>query len=212
MLVPTEPKIYHIFPLDSLSSILADGCLWSDSVMLNHPDSGTTIGINEIKQRRLRLKLNSHPNLHVGGCVPFYFCPRSVMLFLIHRGNHPDLSYRGGQKPIVHLETDLRQTVAWANNKKRKWAFTLSNAGANYFEDYADLHQLGKISWDAVQARDWRECMHGKQAEFLIERSFPWSLVSRIGVYSAAIRDTVLTKLRKCNYSSPVDIKRDWYY
>ena len=212
MLVPTEPKIYHITPLDNLSSILADGCLWPDAVMQNRPDSGTTIGISEIKQRRLTLKLNSHPNLHVGDCVPFYFCPRSVMLYLIHRDDHPQLSYHGGQKSIVHLEADLRQTVDWANKEKRKWVFTLSNAGANYFEDYANFHQLGKVSWDAVQARDWRECKHGKQAEFLIQHSFPWSLVSRIGVHSAAIRDKVLGELRKCDYSPPVDIKRDWYY
>lgn len=212
MLVPTEPKIYHIVHLDRLSSILADRCLWSDSVILNRQDTGTTIGISAIKQRRLRLKLNSHPDLHVGGCVPFYFCPRSVMLYVINRANNPELSYHGGQKSIVHLEADLRRTVDWANKNNRKWAFTLSNAGANYLEDYADLNQLGKISWDAVQARDWRECKHGKQAEFLIEHSFPWRLVSRIGVHSAAIRDTVLGKIYKSDYSPPVDIKRDWYY
>ena len=212
MLVPTEPKIYHIVHVDRLSSIIADGCLWSDSAMVNRQDIGTTIGISQIKERRLNLKLNSHPDLHVSGCVPFYFCPRSVMLYLIYRADHPELLYRGGQKPIVHLEADLRQTVDWANANKHRWAFTLSNAGAYYFEDYANLNQLDKISWDAVHARDWRAHQHGKQAEFLIERSFPWSLVSRIGVHSDATRDTVLGKLRKSDYSPPVDIKRDWYY
>ena len=212
MLVPTEPKIYHIVHVDRLSSIIADGCLWSDSVMLNRQDTGTTIGISEIKERRRRLKLNSYPDLPVGGCVPFYFCPRSVMLYLIYRADHPELLYRGGQKPIVHLEADLRQTVDWANANKRRWAFTLSNAGANYFEDFTNLNQLDKISWEAVQARDWRDYRHGKQAEFLIERSFPWSLVSRIGVHSDATRDTVLGKLHKSCYRPSVEIKRDWYY
>ena len=212
MLVPTEPKIYHIVHVDRLSSIIADGCLWSDSAMVNRQDIGTTIGISQIKERRLNLKLNSHPDLHVSGCVPFYFCPRSVMLYLIHRADHPELIYRGGQKPIVHLEADLRRTVDWANANKRRWAFTLSNAGAYYFEDFTDLNQLSKISWDAVQARDWQEYKHGKQAEFLIEHSFPWSLVSRIGVHSTATRDTVLRKLHKSDYSPLVDIKRDWYY
>lgn len=58
--------------------------------------------MSSIKQRRLTLSLNSDPDLHVGDCVPFYFCPRSVMLFLIHRRNQ-ELAYQGGQEPIVHL-------------------------------------------------------------------------------------------------------------
>ena len=65
-----------------------------------------------IKQRRRSLTLNSYPRLRVGECVPFYFCPRSIMLYAIFRANLPELSYRGGQVPIVHLEADLRQTVA----------------------------------------------------------------------------------------------------
>jgi len=43
----------------------------------------------------------------VGDCVPFYFCPRSVMLYLIYQGNHPDLQYHGGQDLVLHLEADL---------------------------------------------------------------------------------------------------------
>src|SRR5690625_4449684 len=67
---------------------------------------------------------------------------------------------------------------------------TLSNAGAYYFEDRADLAQLDAINWDAVQTNRWagngisRSVKEGKQAEFLIERSFPWELVTRIGVRS----------------------------
>jgi hypothetical protein len=43
--------------------------------------------------------------------VPFYFCPRSLMLFVIYRQNHPDLAYRDGQEPIVHQEADLHEVV-----------------------------------------------------------------------------------------------------
>ena len=57
---------------------------------------GTTIGMSTIKQVRLSRSLTSHPGLHVGQCVPFYFCPRSVMLYMIFMANHPDLGYRGG--------------------------------------------------------------------------------------------------------------------
>ena len=91
----------------------------------------------------------------MGDCVPFYFCPRSVMLYVISRSNHPELEYLGGQTPIVHLEADLQATVAWADTNGRRWAFTSSNAGSYYFEDFSDLRRLDKISWDAVDANQW---------------------------------------------------------
>ena len=133
MPVPAEPKIYHIVHVDRLPSIIADGCLWCDAEILRRSLPGATIGIHSIKQRRLTNRLDSRPGLCVGECVPFYFSPRSVMLYVIFQGNNPELSYRGGQDPIVHLEADLRQAVAWADGDGRRWAFTFSNAGAHYF-------------------------------------------------------------------------------
>ncbi len=181
---PAAPKIYHIIHVDRLPSIIADGRLWCDAEIAQRPPSGTTIGMMDIKQRRLSLPLNSRPGLHVGDCVPFYFCPRSVMLYIIHRANYPGLAYRGGQGPIVHLEANLYETIAWAVRNERKWVFTLSNAGSNYFQDLCDLEQLDEIDWDAVQAKQWTDKKEGKQAEFLLEYSFPWDLVTRIGVSS----------------------------
>ena len=152
---PLRPMIYHIVHVGCLPSILADGRLDCDAVMVQRENTGTRIGMNDIKERRLRLPIDCRPGLHVGDCVPFYLCPRSVMLFLLHRGNHPNLTYRDGQGPIIHLESDLYATVEWAERNGRRWAFTLSNAGAFYFEDRCDLNQLGEINWDAVQTNQW---------------------------------------------------------
>ena len=219
MLVPTEPKIYHIVHVDRLSSIIRDGHLWCDAIVVQRGGIGTSIGMNSIKQRRLEeLTLSSHPRLHVGDCVPFYFCPRSVMLFVIYRKNHPELEYRGGQVPIIHLEADLHQAVAWANHNDRHWAFTSSNAGSNYFDDYSDLRQLAMVDWDAVQARWWSgpeieaTVQDRKQAEFLVERSLPWSLVARISVHSPGIRDKVRDTIQVSSHRPHVEVKPDWYY
>lgn len=117
---PAHPKIYHIVHVDRLGSIATGGHLLSDAVMSRRLGTGTTIGMSKIKERRLTLPLTSHPGLNVGECVPFYWCPRSVMLFLIKCDNDPDLTYHGGQQPIVHLEADFQKTVQWAEaNEKR---------------------------------------------------------------------------------------------
>lgn len=214
MHIPAKPKIYHIAHVDRLPSIVADGCLWCDAEVVRRAPQGTNIGMSSIKQRRLtELTLSSYPGLHVGDCVPFYFCPRSIMLYLIYKGNHPNLDYRGGQGSIVHFEADLNAVVAWANRQRRRWAFTLSNAGSRFFEDRCDLAELNEIEWEAVQARDWQGCKEGKQAEFLVEYSFPWQLVERIGVHSRAIYLQVADALSVTNKQRPaVEIRTDWYY
>lgn len=209
--VPLCPKLYHIVHVDRLSSILKDGFLWCDVHMAQHIPVGTTIGMNNIKQRRLQNCLNSYPDLHVGDCVPFYFCPRSVMLYLIYRQN-TELDYKGGQGPIIHLEADLNAVTTWAKTQSARWVLTLTNAGSLYFEDRNDLACLKEINWTAVHALSWKEHKEGKQAEFLIEQCFPWNLVERIGVQSEVIYNHVVNALPVNGHRPKVEIKPEWYY
>lgn len=212
MPMPTRPKIYHICHVDRLPSILDCKGLFSDAKVLEHALPGTMVGMSNIKQRRLNeLRLDSHPTLLVGQCVPFYFSPRSVMLYLMYRRN-PELDYQGGQGPIIHLEADLYEAVEWATTRGCRWAFTLSNAGSRYFEDRANLAQLTEINWDAVQARNWTQCREAKQSEFLMEDSFPWCLIRRIGVSSPIVYGQVLHTLQQQKHKPTVEVKTDWYY
>ena len=173
----------------------------------------TKIGIKDIKQRRLEeLKLKTHPDLYVGGCVPFYFCFRSIMLYILHKGNCQGLDYHGGQGPIVHLEADVKKTVAWADDNNLRWAFTLSNAGSCYFDDYTGLENLNKINWKAVQARYWKNIRESKQAEFLVEKKFCWNLVERIGVYSDNIKEKVISSIQFAIHKPQVERICSWYY
>lgn len=210
--IPFNPKIYHIVHIDRLPSIISQGCLWSDAAVQCTPLPGTTIGMSTIKARRLTKTLNSYPDLHVGDCVPFYFCPRSVMLYMFHMNNHPEITYRGGQTPIVHLEADLYQTVKWANQNGKRWVFTNSNAGSFYFDDFNNLSQLNHVNWSSVDATNWKECREQKQAEFLIEEQFPWSLVEAVGVYSQTQFQQVSAGLNSTTHRPPVSIQRNWYY
>ncbi len=217
MAPPAEPKIYHIAHVDRLASIIADGAILSDAALQERPRAGTTIGMSAIKRRRLTNPVKCQPGLNVGGGVPFYFCPRSVMLYLIHMANHVELDYRGGQDPIVHLEADLQETVDRADQNGRRWAFTLSNAGSGYFKDRCDLAQLDEIDWNAVQARDWRACKEGKQAESLVERALPWSLIRRVGVRNAEIQSRATEAIRTADHQPAdhqpaVTTQQGWHY
>jgi len=199
-----------------LSAIIADGYLFSDAEVKKRPQVGETIGMSAIKKRRLEeLTLTSHRGLYVGECVPFYFCPRSVMLYLLHRSNHMDMEYRGGQQPIIHLAADLRKTVEWADKNNWRWAFTNSNAGSRYFEDFADLRDLKMIDWEAVGRTQWgddAQIKEKKQAEFLVEHCFPWELVEEIGVYSSVQLQRIKEIFGSKRDVPSVKIRREWYY
>ena len=71
----------------------------------------------------------------------------------LYKPNDEDLPYQEGQDKIVHLEADFYEVVNWAKQYKKRWAFTLSNAGARNFEDRCDLSQLDEIDWDAINSR-----------------------------------------------------------
>src|ERR1044071_6659432 len=135
------------------------------------------------------------------------------MLYVIYQANHPELTYRGGQEPIVHMEADLDASVAWAQRNNQRWVFTLSNAGASYFEDRCDLAQLNEIDWEAVQANRWSgigvapSIKEGKQAEFLIEHRFPWHLVDRLGVSSPRVYQQVANALALGDHRPLIEIR-----
>ena len=213
--VPDHPKIYHITHVDNLPEILRAGVLWSDAQRIELGFECSVVGMSSIKARRLQtLTVKCHPETRVGQYVPFYFCPRSIMLYILHMGNNPELTYRGGQGPIVHLRADLRATVAWADAQRRPWAFSNANAGSYYADFYDDLGDLGKINWAAVQASDFRDPLvkEGKQAEFLVHESFPWQLVEAIGVRDPSIEAQVRDVLQGAVHQPAVRVQRMWYF
>lgn len=213
---PNSIKLYHIVHIDKLPLILNSGKagqLICDSDVQKRNLLGTTIGMSKIKQRRMtELTLNSYPDLHVGDCVPFYFCSRSIMLYMFHQNNHPDISYRGGQEPIVHLVFKMMDVIEWANQNERRWAFTDSNAGSRYFNDYCNLSRISKLNWGAINTNSWSNCKEQKQAEFLVEKSLPWHLVQEIAVYSLEYYYKVCDAIADAYHQPQVKIKREWYY
>jgi hypothetical protein len=209
------PEIYHITHVDNLSSIIGDGGLWSDAERIRRGLIHQNAGLTEIKQSRLtEREVKCHPGTMVGEYVPFYFCPRSIMLYLLYRGNRQGLTYTGGQRPIVHLVADLEETVEWANEQGVRWAFSNHNAGTAYADFFSDLDDLDKVHWNAVAATDFRDFVikDGKQAEFLLFEWFPWELIKTIGVINDPVAGQVQAALGTHVSRPRVEIRREWYY
>ena len=203
--------IYHITHVSNLPGIVAAGCLWSDR-RVQEQGVNTVIGFDHIKQRRLEdIIVSCRSGTKVGDYVPFYFCPRSVMLYVINCRN-PGLRYQDGQHEIVHLVSTVEVAIEAAQD--RPWAYSDGNAGAFYTKFYADFSRLTEvIDWDAVSARNWAEpaVKNRKQAEFLVHDSFPWTAFHEIGVVDSTVSDQVHVALRTAAHMPSIRVHRDWY-
>jgi hypothetical protein len=146
----SEVLIYHITDVSNLPSILAAGGLHSEATLQRESVQPTMIGYRNIKQRRLQeITVPCCGNRFVGEFVPFYFCPRSPMLFTINRGNTGRIP--GSQNQIVHLVTNVKIACALGHH----WAFSNGNAGAFLTDFFADVDDLSKLDWKIIGSNDW---------------------------------------------------------
>jgi hypothetical protein len=198
--------LYHITDVSNLKSIMADGALRSDVGLADV--SHQVVGYGRIKQRRMtEYRVPCCGNRFVGEFVPFYYCPRSPMLYTVNRGNTglPP----GCQGNIVHLVTSVDAALRLG----RAWAISDVNAGADYATFSNDLSALDSLDWDAIRTNSWQGKMHLKQAEFLVADRFEWSSIALIGCHNAGAEDRVRKILAQQPGPQPdVRIESSWYY
>jgi ssDNA thymidine ADP-ribosyltransferase, DarT len=213
--MPAHPKIYHITHLDNLRAIATQGELISDAQRIASAINCLLVGMSNIKRRRLEtITVSVCPGTKVGEYVPFYFCPRSIMLYILHKGNHPDITYRGGQNPIVHLEADLKAAIQWAEINFIPWAFSDGNAGAYVTQFYNQRADLNQIDWSAIAATDFSNAQikERKQAEFLTFGTFPWTLIQKIGTIDNTTAAQVAEAIAGIPHQPTIEVRRNWYF
>lgn len=201
--------------MNNLPGIVQANGLWSDAKRIELGLGTNLIGMSRIKQRRLtEIDVSCYPGTMVGQYVPFFYCPRSIMLYILHRGNHDDIDYRDGQGPIVHLVADLDASIQWAATNGVPWALSPTNASARYTSFYNHRADLNRINWQAVFNRDFRDpaVKEAKQAEFLMFNWFPWDLVEQIGVFDQTVALTAQQHIAGAAHQPPVHPKNAWYF
>jgi hypothetical protein len=207
-------NIYHITHVQNLAAIIQHGGLWSDLQCQNRNVEGTKIGYSHIKQRRMRFVVPLAPAGPLGDYVPFYFAPRSPMLFTISRGNVAE--YQAGQEPVVHLVSSVEEVRGF--QPPVQWLFTDGHAVIELSSYYNDAGDLDKIDWDIMGRRYWADTLEDgdrerrRQAEFLVYQFFPWRLISKIGVIDQGMSGRVHAILAASEHKPPVAVEQGWYY
>lgn len=202
---PSTIPIYHITAIANLPEIVHRGRLYSDANLatVNHE----VIGYNHIKQRRLsQYRVPCHDGRFVGEFVPFYYCYRSPMLYVVNLGRSGKPA--GCQKDIVHLVS----TVGTAMKLGRPWAISDGNAGAAHSTFSRDINSIHTLDWSAINATNWSGKQHEKQAEFLVADEFPWDAVQQIGCFSEEAVQQVNEILANAPHHPVVARRIGWYY
>jgi hypothetical protein len=204
---PRQVMIYHITDVENLPGIFSDGGLHSDAEMARRNPDVTVIGYSHIKQRRMQeIRVPCCNNRFVGEFVPFYFCPRSPMLYVINRGNTGRPT--GSQSTIVHLVSTLDAGIRLG----KPWAISDSNAGSSYPSFFPDLNGLNELDWAAIRATSWVGKQSQKAAEFLVADFFPWQAIHAIGCHNPEVARHVQGLLDSQPQKPTVTVKPDWYY
>jgi hypothetical protein len=202
---PEQALIYHITDVENLPGILAEGGLQSDALIAEK--NPAVIGYSHIKERRLKeIRVACCGGRFVGEFVPFYFCPRSPMLFTINKGNTGRPA--GCQRTIVHLVSSVQASVGLG----RAWAVSDGNAGAFHTWFGSTLDALKTLDWAAIRATDWRGKTHQKSAEFLVAEFFPWAGIHAIGCHNNGVAKQVRELLDSQHHRPTVTVEPTWYY
>ena len=201
--------IYHITHIDNLAAIVQSGGLYATNA---HPSSSIKVAYEHIQERRANKPVPFGGVLH--DYVPFYFCPRSPMLYAIHNPT-AQMRYKGGQQPMLHLVSDTQNAEARALT----CVFSDRHAVLEYAEFFDDLSLLPtQLDWTAIKATSWfnsttqPERKERKQAEFLVRHFLPFDLIQSIGVYDSSHQKEAQTILTNLGAAQATRVQRNWYY
>lgn len=213
---PTD-RIYHFTHVDNLAAILGADGLVADSGV--DDDSGSiNVGDPGVKSARRHRLVTVEPGGSVADYVPFYFAPRSPMMFRIacdHRDSAAD-RYADGDDPLIYLVSSLERVAAAG----LAWVASDGNAAAavsrftNQLEDLA-----GFVDWSLMRETMWRNTPEDpdrrrrRMAELLVHRQVPLAAVLGFATRSEQRASEVRTILNQFGHQHRyVGVRSAWYY
>ena len=220
---PEPTPVFHITAIDNLASIAKVGALLATHLLNARGLVGVNIAYEQIQGRRAVKAIPLAPGGTVHDYVPFYFAPRSPMLFTINNGNVPNCDYR--QDDIVHLVSQA-QAIRGAG---QRFVFSDIHAALDYARFFDDLTRLDEIQWRiffeapslegyCVYWQNRHRPLHhmsrkeSRQAEFLVHQQLPIAAISEIGVRTQEGEARIRAALAGAAWKPTVKVVPGWYY
>jgi ssDNA thymidine ADP-ribosyltransferase, DarT len=166
-----------------------------------------------IKAERKKIRITLAPYGCVADYVPFYFAPRSPMLFKLAKGGVP--TYTDGQDPLIYLVSTVEAVV----KAGLPYLFSDGNCAAAVTQVFGDLTLLeSMVDWAVMRARMWNDTaedpdrMRRRMAEFLVHERVPLRCMAGFAVLTEQMRERVDETLTAHGVTLPVRVRPSWYY
>lgn len=190
-----------------MPSVLSTGELQCHRSAANVVD----VADSSIKLRRTTIAVGCGPGGVVGDYVPFYFAPRSPMLFRLHR-EHAE-GHGDGQRALVYLVATTERLA----EAGLQCVFSDGNAAHGLTRFSADL--ADRVDWDLMDAVIWANTpddgdrVRRRQAELLAHGAVPLGLIDELVVIDGTVRSRVVQQLLdRAESALTVTIRPDWYF
>jgi hypothetical protein len=214
-----EHLVYHFTHVSHLRDIVHKGLLCDSAIQgtLSHE-----AGDRQIKDLRRGKRVPCGASGVVADYVPFYFAPRSPMLYRItnplRRPGGGVATYDSEPHELVYLVS----SVELLSRAGCELVLTDRNATVRYaaFSDDPDQWFAdGFIDWPLMHATYWNnspedpERMERRMAECLVHGRVPWSAVVRIIAHNEDVADWARRALRSAGVpSAKLEVEPGWYF
>jgi len=150
---------------------------------------------------------------HIGDYVPFYFTPKSIMLYNILTGYwHPKVPKREKSEILV-----IRCLIGKLATQPR-WFFTDGQANDMASTHFNDLGHLDKIDWENIQRSNFSKSdgdfdrPRRYQAEFLVQEAVPLECIESLNVYNQEAAAYVQGLLDQNSINLAVHIQPPYFF
>lgn len=210
-LTPANGLLFRITHVGNLRWLLTHG-LHCARAQLRDP-AFIEIGSSNLIAKRRDRRVPQHPCGTLSDYVPFYFTPRSPMLFNIKTG------WKGLQR---RSNADIAILVTAVSHLKRLEVPILFTdrhayaATARFSNSPDGLSSM--VDWAILQNRDFRNTdeypdkMDRYQAEALVYRHVPVTALRGIGCVSASVQTRIEALVAEMGLSLRVVVRPGWYF
>ena len=232
---PNPTPIFHMLTIENFEKVLESGYLFCRNMLQACKIECDDISYENIQDRRHSINIPYSFGATLHDYVPFYFAPRSPMLYTLHQQNvRPGFN----QKNAIYLVTSA-QKVSQAG---LEYIFFDAHAVMAVAHCYNTLDDLDKINWriflenpsmgnlgyncsnvlplpsyckiwnDKYDNPDYANRKAQRQAEFNVKNKVDINFFDCIVVYNIEIKEQVEKLLSQYGISIPVCIVKSWYY
>ena len=226
--IPNPIFLFHFTAFGNLESIFVSGAIKAKNVLRVENVKSVNIACDNIQRKRaVTFVGETGKTLH--DYVPFYFAPRSPMLYSITHNNVPEAE-ETDQDNFVYLVSSVD------NIRDLQFVFTDYQAIVTYASFYNELTKLDKVCWDLICGEPhfpkpsspfcgyckyflnndmdprYVKRKEARLAEFLVLSQVPIDKICMIVVKNQEKKELVENLLHGHGINITIEIRADWYF